>query len=380
MSVAIPVRSKEPLRKPPGWTRLLPRTYEERGVVVPFTTPLLAYARLRKDYRQRLELSLGRFNDADGNYVVALDSVTELATLTTHDMMLQERLIDQRAADPATTRMASLEAAATGLAGLEVAEAANKAVAEEASAESVNRATLILDALKEVNAAANRDLPDDVMTPGGQKLIRETLLSTDGLPLGAEEIVDRLDAIATSTATVGTSTSPVEGRLRRLLKRLHQYRASLTDWSQERVSVAAADASFCAQIAGITMDNARKLLAEIDDKLTWPVDLVMDENHGAASIEDLARRLGFVLDGWDPVMAVWLNDQPKPEADAVAAIKEMLSALPLPPLEAFPENVRQQIVGFAERTKGWVRLNVDWLTGEPDRDLIERLETRKKEP
>ena len=48
----------------------LPATFEERGVAVSFTTPALAYARIRKDYRDRLEVVLPNIGDAKGTFVI----------------------------------------------------------------------------------------------------------------------------------------------------------------------------------------------------------------------------------------------------------------------------------------------------------------------
>ena len=113
-----------PLRTP---EQLLPSTFEERGAAIPFTTPMFAYARVRKDYRDRLELMVTRFAAVAGVYVVPWPMVPDIAALTTHDVMLYEEVSAKKVLNPYDMRLAALGVAKTGLAGPKAAEAATLA-------------------------------------------------------------------------------------------------------------------------------------------------------------------------------------------------------------------------------------------------------------
>src|SRR5438874_440982 len=101
-----------------------PATFEERGISLAFTTPSLAYARVRKDYRDRLEVVLPNIGQAKGTYVIPWAALAGTMTLTTHDRALQEEVEESEAMSPYGIRTAELTIARDGLAGPEVAEAA----------------------------------------------------------------------------------------------------------------------------------------------------------------------------------------------------------------------------------------------------------------
>ncbi|MEI9987084.1 MAG: hypothetical protein WDN69_30395 [Aliidongia sp.] len=52
---------------------MLPATFEERGAVVPFTTPALSLARVRRDQRQRMILLMPNFGGTEGGFRRALE-------------------------------------------------------------------------------------------------------------------------------------------------------------------------------------------------------------------------------------------------------------------------------------------------------------------
>src|SRR3546814_13361123 len=66
-------------------TRYWPATFEERGVVVPFTTPTLAFARVRADRNAGLEILIPGLSGSAGVYVIAWPSVSETFRMAVHD-------------------------------------------------------------------------------------------------------------------------------------------------------------------------------------------------------------------------------------------------------------------------------------------------------
>ena len=51
-------------------TKYWPATFEERGVVVPFTTPMLAFARARSDGNSGLEIIVPGLSGGSGVYII----------------------------------------------------------------------------------------------------------------------------------------------------------------------------------------------------------------------------------------------------------------------------------------------------------------------
>ncbi|MEZ5863054.1 MAG: hypothetical protein R3D25_02870 [Geminicoccaceae bacterium] len=110
-----------------------PSTYAEAGVVAPFTTPLLLQARLRLDYRSRLEVVARNPTGADGVYVVPLASLEEFFRLSLHDRALIERLRGLTPIGPLGIREIALGLASEGLAGPDAEAAATRSLQEDRS-------------------------------------------------------------------------------------------------------------------------------------------------------------------------------------------------------------------------------------------------------
>ncbi len=163
-----------PLRTP---EQFLPSTFEDRGAAIPFTTPMFAYARVRKDYRNRLELMVTRFTAAAGVYVVPWPMVPDIAALTTHDVMLYEEVSAKRVLNPYDMRLAALGVAKTGLAGPKAAEAATAALIENEKFKALNQLMLILRAIEETGISTAESLTREIATPEGQARVREAFFS-----------------------------------------------------------------------------------------------------------------------------------------------------------------------------------------------------------
>src|ERR1019366_7482081 len=124
-----------------GHDTYLPATFEERGIALSFTTPQLAYCRIRKDYRDRLEISVPNIGEGKGNYVIPWSALGQAMTLTAHDRALQEEVQRIEAMSPYDIRTAELLIARDGLAGPDVAQAAVRAL--ESDAKQIDLTTLM---------------------------------------------------------------------------------------------------------------------------------------------------------------------------------------------------------------------------------------------
>ena len=106
---------------------VLPRTFLEWGVAVPFTTPLLSSGRVRPGRRGRPEMLMPNPSGGRGLYVFDLAAAPEVTSLTLHDRLLVERLLELPAPSPSEIRKAAQEVAIEGAAGRRAAREASAA-------------------------------------------------------------------------------------------------------------------------------------------------------------------------------------------------------------------------------------------------------------
>ncbi len=356
----------------------LPSTFEDRGVAVPFTTPLLAYSRARKGSRGGIELCVARFADSAGFYVIPWRDVREVASLTVHDVALHEEVIIARALDPYAMRIASLRVAETGLAGPEAAEAAVKGLAADEEMRALNQVVLMLRVIEEFAHAAAAALLRSITTAEGQERVRHVLFAIAGkLELSPELLDKRLSQLGVGTYSVGVPWSPVEGRFRRVLRRLGTFRTSLRQWAKGRLSDAALTATFCAEVADLTLSIGGQVLAELDEMLANPKSIVIDWENKKETIQHLTARLAWLLDGWEPLAEWWFACEGKSDDDHAVALQEILPILPLVPRKEIEGAPRIAIAGMVSETRRLVRLHEDWITGDFDLDMVQRLENIK---
>src|SRR5215472_10209040 len=95
----------------------VPATFRERGVAVPFTTPLLTGARVRRAEQGGTELLMLNPAGAPGVYILPSTGLGTLCRPSVHDTRLNQRISTLPTITPASVRDAAREVAASGLAG-----------------------------------------------------------------------------------------------------------------------------------------------------------------------------------------------------------------------------------------------------------------------
>jgi F0F1-type ATP synthase membrane subunit c/vacuolar-type H+-ATPase subunit K len=136
--------------------RFWPATFAERGVTVPFTTPVLAAAKLRTLSPEKREFLIPGLSGSKGTYVVPAKAVPEMFKLTVHDRALLEEMERTQASSPYAIRMATLKVAGTGLAGAEAMNAAKAVLAAAENQELVTRLFVVVRALEQLSAGKEK--------------------------------------------------------------------------------------------------------------------------------------------------------------------------------------------------------------------------------
>lgn len=101
-----------------------PTTFLDRGVAVPFTTPLLAGTRARPAERGGTELVVPNPSGGRGVYILPWGDLRALCNPTVHDRRLNERAAALPAIAPSSIRDVARQVAAEGLAGPAARQAA----------------------------------------------------------------------------------------------------------------------------------------------------------------------------------------------------------------------------------------------------------------
>ena len=105
---------------------LLPETFEQRGVYVPFTTPILAYARLRRPIGGSLEVLIPGLAGGSETYIIPYKVLPDVLNLLVHDRALHEELLNLRKISPGRVRQSANLVAMTGLGGPALAKRAKQ--------------------------------------------------------------------------------------------------------------------------------------------------------------------------------------------------------------------------------------------------------------
>jgi hypothetical protein len=357
---------------------LLPATFEERGAVVPFTTPVLSLARVRRDQRQRLILQMPNFGSAEGAFVLPWNGIAEVAVLSVHDRALLEEIAGAESIAPESLRLIGLRVGQTGLAGPLVADAARRALEAEKRRHIELHFLLSMALLNALGLAA-----DGLLAAGGEggnwRQQARALLAQAAPKLGLEpgDMAARLAALARVLLPHGLSSGRQDGRLRSLLYGFAEFRDGITEWSEAEKSELAVYAGFAGFIANDTLKAADRLFGQLDAGLRDIAAIIRDWHHRAKPVVALAGKLVWLLDGWDFLFVFWeqLRDEPiELQREGVARIIRVLPQIPCNEAEGPNEALelrQQQLQGRSLPT------SVDWRRARADFGVTQRLETAK---
>jgi len=356
----------------------LPSTFEERGTAAPFTTPSLALSRVRPDERHGLVLLMPNLGGADGAYVVPWAAVAEVITMSVHDRALHEEVHEARAVTPDTMRIVSLKVARTGLAGTKAALAAEATLEAEEEQYAETHFLLILALLNALGMNARHLLTLRKDSQEWHDQARAMLHQAAGqMQMETAVIYDRIGALARMLTPIGLVVSRQEGRLRRLMHALTDFRDTLYDWSLNDQSETSPYAAFAAEVAELTVDVAEMTFAALDRAVGDIPELIAHWGKAAVLIERAAARLSWLLDGCDYILAMWAAVEYANRNDQREGIAQIVRVLPMIPRgeTEFAEDEAERRQELFQRKR--VRAMMDWRTGQYDVELVARFEAIK---
>ncbi|MBB6253612.1 hypothetical protein [Nitrospirillum iridis] len=356
-----------------------PGTFGERGISVPFTTPMLSQARMRPTRQGELEFLLPSFNGGKGVYIMPWRSLPTMMTVTLHDRLLHEALLDLKDYTPDTVRQAALTIQATGVAGGDASLAAEKTLALDVGYRALTHFTLVTELMRLARLDAGELLATGMTGSESRRLIRASLAQlAQRANLPAEEMVTRVETLANLMAPVGLPQCQQLGRLRILVGEMERMRASVQRWSATDFSEVSQLATFVADTAKAALDMARDRLARLDARCRDLGAMVGDFRAFRAVLAEDATRLAWLLDGWPFLIRLWDSVADRPLESQQSTMGELFRLAPLIPTgEGGKEPSAFELENLGKIQTRWLRMGEDWRTGALDMPAVMRIEALK---
>lgn len=357
-----------------------PATFQERGISVPFTTPLLSQARLRRDGDNRFEFLLPNFTASRGNYVMPMKGLSSVMTLTVHDRILFEQIEALESHSPEQVRQAVLAVQATGICGPDAAARAAELLELDSQYLVLTQFILVTELLKLVGIGAADLLRPGMSTEDSKRMARVALAKVAGMVgIAPDELANRVDDLGAVVAPVGLSQCPRPGRLRILALRLEAFAAELTEWAEGDGSDAAPLGAHCAALVRQTLAQVQQRIGRLDVLCRDPMQIVHDASRLRQEVADQVGRIAWLLDGWDFLLILWDNVRhgtPSAKRELLGELSYMIPAIPReeigPVLTATAD-----IETINRLQRRWVRGSQDVGTGVLDLEAVMRIEAFK---
>ncbi len=359
-------------------TRYWPATFEERGVVAPFTTPTLAFSRARSDRNQSLEILIPGLSGGSGVYVIAWPSVREVFRMSVHDRVLHEAIADANATTPRMMRRCANQTAMTGLAGPDAVECSKAALEQEENERLLTNFYLINSVIDRLSQTQAKLTVAELSSGQGQRKVR-AILDDIARRIGAssEQIYRSLETWSDMIAPLGLAAMPHECRLRRLLKRLEAFRMNAEEWGRRSNADPDGLSFLTADVAKLTLDIGHPAVAEVD---AYAADLAGSLAAWKATepaIRERVDRLSWLLDGWEHVLTIWDGVVEAPIWEQVEAMEEIVRMLPLVPKKELERQNANAWGDLENALRRFVKPMQSWQSGEVDIDLLLRVEQRR---
>jgi hypothetical protein len=352
-----------------------PTTFLERGVALPFTTPLLGGARVRLSRNRGIEIIVRNPAGGRGVYVMPLNAVTALCRPTLYDKVISNRMAFLETVTPATVRAIGRAAAAEGLAGEGAMQAARAAAKADENDRRAVVHHLLSSLVRQVNVGANAPSVPGPNSPDLDARARQTvawLAPRLGQSVGWG--VKALEALADSMIGIGISAAGGIGRMPGLIKQIRAMREEISEWaSTQRDGDRVVFAHAVCSVSDFTRSVAAALITQTRALTDDMVGLLRQWAADPEAVVRVAERPGWVLDGWEQICLVWNYAQNS--AARRLALVEIADYIPAIPRELNEWGGGSRAnVGDVFADQAHIALNEDWRTGATVFDLIARNE------
>jgi len=355
-----------------------PSTFAERGVTVPFTTPVIALARLRPSDNGQPEMIVANPSGADGSYVFPLRALKDFTTPSMHDRLLIDSLLQLPAISPSDIRRAARKAAGTGAAGRSAAKSAKAAAVREEQEHLLTNLLLITQLLRQAGFAEvdwrRLDLGDRETRATTRRYLTRYEEKTGMKPDAMLAVVEEM---CPAIAPIGVAGEAFKAAHDVTTERLQHMMASLRDWAKGEARDQAKGVELIASCAEFTVAKAQDALTRARSYTDDMVGLITSfKARNKTLMRDLTMP-DWLLDGWGEIAALW-EAAAKEDREAQRAVVGRIETLvPVLPKEAFSEEESECAPHRQLTQRRWVKLNEDWRSGSLTLDDGSRVEQAK---
>lgn len=351
-----------------------PTTFLERGVLVPFTTPMLAGTRARPIDRGGIELIVPNPAGGRGVYVLPWSCVHQLCRPTVHDTRLNEVIASLPSVTPSTIRKAARTVAQEGLAGREAVNASKQVQATEYEEQILTNFLLLLELVDqaEPGGLGTKDGPRTHTKELEMRAKRALVRIAPRLGLRAEAIAEALEKIAGVFAGIGMMGQTPPPRIIRLIEALGRLHDDAEDWSKQHSDESGAQATMVAAVAELTLGCAARTLTEAHAAARDVAALLGEWRTAPSRLAQRIARTEWLLDGWEQICLIW--HCAGADLERRSALAEMTLLVPVLPREVSDWVGSVVDVDLVHRFRKTVSLNVDWRTGA----VFERVSRNEK--
>ncbi|HVZ06914.1 hypothetical protein [Rhodopila sp.] len=350
-----------------------PATFQDRGAAVPFTTPMLAGARVRDTGRQGKELVVHNPSGGRGVYILPLRGIRQHYRPTVHDVLLARRIDTLPTLSPSSVREAARATAAEGYAGDAARPVARGAAEADRTRALMSEFHLLNLLVEQIEPSGDKITDVGAQAAELQRRGRGVLTRLSRrFGRSGPELGQALAAMAVLFAPVGVDGDPVPSRIVRLTSLVRQTRDQILDTAARGETGVGALGRAIAASADIVLLCAEAALAAARALTSDPVALLVRWFGGHADVVATATRPEWFLDGWEQITLLWrvsANSQ-----DRLAALFEMAQIIPSLPREAMQWSPRPLPASALTPNVHVASHNDAWRVGANALLLIERNE------
>jgi hypothetical protein len=350
-----------------------PASFTERGVAVPFTTPQLAGARIRRAERTGTEFIVPNPSGGRGVYILHWGAVRQLCRPTVHDTLLHQRISRLPSMDPSSVRLAARQLAAEGMAGREATLAAGASVEADRKELILVNFLMLIILMEQVEPTGLGVSTEIIRTPElDQRARRIVAQVATSIGRTAVQIGTDLEALSALFVPVGLDGDLPAARLPALTARLDATARGLANWARQFPDDGHADAAISlSRTASVTANAATATLRAARD-LTLDIRGLLQAWAGTpAEIAQQTHHAEWILDGWERFSLLW---ETATHASAQRAlVPELAQLVPTLPRDGAGRGSERQEPDKPETSRG-TPLNTNWRAGGASHALIARNE------
>lgn len=340
-----------------------PTTFLERGVAVPFTTPLLSGARARPSDRGNLELIVPNPSGGRGVYILPWTGICQLCRPTVHDTKLYQAITERHGITPASIRQAERVVAVQGLAGRDAAAAARVAQDNDLRDRLAANFLLLLATIRQTSPPGT--LPDlaGSVAPADIKCRATRGIEQIAPRLGqsSQMVFNTVEQLADVLMPIGLDAQEPPARVPRLLSAIIRFYHEAGQWARDHNDSSGSQARLAEQIAEVTITCTELTLA---DARASADDVTSLLSEWIVAPEAVARRLTrceWLVDGWEQICLLWQTATTK--AARRVALTEIALLVPILPKEVASWLSRRIELDVTRGIPRIVPADTDWRTG-----------------